>query len=596
MGREIRISTTTKDPREGVARARVLRVALDQVFHSGALCSRDILTARLQTLMSNFRRPPIGSGTFNTDIRDGRYVATDIKPGEGKEAAETVALLNRDYLSQISTTPPAGFPSPVMAPEGTEIHHPAFLSKLSLLTVAEMVQLFMKDVARRVKSGNLGPKAYKSQEAKLEIFTQYFGKVAIGSLDAEQVQQYEIDLESYPQRRGVVNIQPAWSVRQVISAVKAKTVKGKDGKPLSCLSPLTVSGYMVVTRQMLKFAAKKFAVHPLVYEPKEGSSSAKKTRGQARTPFDDNDMRSIFENPFMAQAQYEHPYQYWVPMLAAFTGARISEICQLCVTDIIDIDGIKILDITDEYSLERGDDDGEDDANDEWQADAEGEENQPSSKRLKNLASRRQIPVHSKVLEMGFLNFVERRKLDGHQYLFDLKRDGRDGSGTRPSRWFNGEYLRRDLGIADKRKVFHCFRHAFITRVAQAIIEANERKDGSISALDYPEAAVLRRLVGHSDVHVFTGDLGRPDAHDGYQHGFKPAVMKRVMERFTLDVNFTPFVMPQKVKQPARKSTLTKVVKEPVTRVPKPTQPTESEPETNYGIGFEDVDMGKFLR
>lgn len=308
-----------------------------------------------------------------------------------------------------------------MAPEGTGIHHPAFLSKLSLLTVAEMVQLFMKDVARRVKSGNLGPKAYKSQEAKLEIFIQYFGKVAIGSLDAEQVQQYEIDLESYPQRRGVVNIQPAWSVRQVISAVKAKTVKGKDGKPLSCLSPLTVSGYMVVTRQMLKFAAKKFAVHPLVYEPKEGSSSAKKTRGQARTPFDDNDMRSIFENPFMAQAKYEHPYQYWVPMLAAFTGARISEICQLCVTDIIDIDGIKILDITDEYSLERGDDDGEDDDADvQWQADADGEENPPSSKRLKNLASRRQIPVHSKVLEMGFLNFVERRKLDGHQYLFDL--------------------------------------------------------------------------------------------------------------------------------------------------------------------------------
>ena len=90
-GREIRISTTTKDSREGVARARVLRVALDQAFHSGALCAQDILTARLQTLMSNFRRPPIGSGTFNTDIKDGRYVAADIKPGEGREAAETDA-------------------------------------------------------------------------------------------------------------------------------------------------------------------------------------------------------------------------------------------------------------------------------------------------------------------------------------------------------------------------------------------------------------------------------------------------------------------------------------------------------------------------
>jgi len=574
-GREIRISTTTKDPREGIARARVLRVAIDQEFHSGALCSREILTARLFTLMSTFRRPPIGSGTFSTDIKDGRYVATDIQPGEGREAAETVAMLNRDYLAQITTTPPpAAVQMPPKGKDGTEIHHPAFLSDLSLTLLPDMVKLFLADVQRRVNAGNLGPKAYKSQAAKLDIFVKYFGNIAIGSLDPKQIHEYEADLESYPTRRDIYGIQPAWTVRQVIAAVKSKSIKDSDGKTLQCLSPLTVSGYMVVTRQFLTFAALQFAVNPLTCQPRPGSVVDKKTRGNNRKPFDDNDMRTIFENPYMAEAKYENPYQYWIPLIAAFTGARIGEISQLCVNDVVELNGIQFLDITDEYSLKRSDeDDGE-------ESEADSDDETSNDKRLKNAGSRRHIPIHSKLLEMGFMQYVQLRKDDKQEYLFDLKRDGRDGSGTRPSRWFNAEYLRRDLGIADTQKVFHCFRHSFITRLAQDIIEANGRKVGAITAQDYPESSVLRRLVGHSDVHTFTGDQGRPDAHDGYQHAPKPEVLQRVMERFKLNVNFTPFVMPKK-KQTPRKSTLTRTVAN--VEVVK----------TNYGLG--EIDMAKLL-
>src|SRR6218665_1555605 len=44
------------------------------------------------------------------------------------------------------------------------------------------------------------------------------------------------------------------------------------------------------------------------------------------------------------------PYSYcfWVPLLAAFTGARPGEICQLLVGDIYEMDGVLIVNITDE--------------------------------------------------------------------------------------------------------------------------------------------------------------------------------------------------------------------------------------------------------
>jgi integrase len=426
LGREIRISTTTKDPRDAVACARALRVILDEMFYSGGLCSRDLLISRFHALMAHFRPPPIGSSSFNTDIRDGRYVATDIKPGEGKEAAETIAALNRDYLAQITTTPPAGIQAavalaPVTAPAGTVIHHPAFLSQISLIPLSDMVVLFMLTVKQRTMNGTLTSTAYRAQKAKLQVFVDYFENVAIGSLDAEQVQQYEIDLESYPKRREVLGIQPGWTVRQLISAVKAKTVKTKDGKPLSCLNPLTVSGYMVVTRQFLKFAAKKFAVHPMAYEPRAGSASAPKTRGKARDPFDDADMKTIFESPYMVQAQYLHAYQYWIPLLSAFTGARIGEVSQLHVADVMEMDGIPMFDITDIQAA--ADDEGDGDTEENGEMDLDG----ASGKRLKNVGSRRKVPIHSKLIALGFLDYVQHRKDAKAVYVFELNREGRDG-------------------------------------------------------------------------------------------------------------------------------------------------------------------------
>ena len=612
LRREIRVSTATKDPRDAAARARALRVLLDQMFYSGALCSRDTLTSRLQALMTNFRRPPVGSSTFSTDIRDGRYVATDIKPGEGKEAAETVAMLNRDYLAQISTTPPSpsGMHAPVAAPVGTEIHHPAFLSNLSLTPLNKMVDMFMVTVQQRVKNKTLTRKAYNAQKSKLNLFIEYFENVAIGSLDAEQVQQYELDLESYPGRREVKSIQPAWTVRQLIAAVKAKTVKAKDGKPFECLNPLTVSGYMVVTRQFLKFAAKKFAVHPMAYEPRAGSASAPKTRGKARDPFDDADMKTIFESPYMVQAQYLHAYQYWIPLVSAFTGARIGEVSQLHIADVIEIDGIPMFDITDIQAGGDGDDDdsGDDDVADEMRSD------EVAAKRLKNVGSRRKVPIHSKLLALGFLDYISLRKQAGEIYVFELNRDGRDGAATRPSRWFNAELLRDTLGITSKRKVLHSFRHSFVSRLGEAIIEANGRRTGPVSALDYPEAAILRRLVGHSDAHAFTVDKGRPDAHEAYQHAPKAAVLQRVLERFTLDVNFPPFVMPApQAEKPARIKAVVSKVKKPGLQEPGPikvvyksiikaTRSRKSKPDpkvtANEAVAIEnfgEIDLGKLL-
>lgn len=70
---------------------------------------------------------------------------------------------------------------------------------------------------------------------------------------------------------------------------------------------------------------------------------------------------------------------YWVPILAAYTGARHEELAALTVDDIRCEDGIHYIDMNE--NVNRG---------------------------LKNFSSVRKIPIHDRLIELGFLDHVKR--------------------------------------------------------------------------------------------------------------------------------------------------------------------------------------------
>lgn len=66
-----------------------------------------------------------------------------------------------------------------------------------------------------------------------------------------------------------------------------------------------------------------------------------------------------------------------MPLLGAYSGARLSEICQLRVEDITEANGIWCMKIM------------------------------PEAGSLKTLGSERVVPLHPAVIEAGFLQFVQ---------------------------------------------------------------------------------------------------------------------------------------------------------------------------------------------
>jgi integrase len=161
---------------------------------------------------------------------------------------------------------------------------------------------------------------------------------------------------------------------------------------------------------------------------------------------------------------------YWIPLLALYTGARCSELCQLLVQDIDTAGHVPLIKITD----------------------------QGEGQHVKTTASVRRIPIHSELIRLGFLEYASSQKSISLWPDLPL-RDGKPGSFF--SQWFGS--FRRSLGTPDTL-VFHSLRHTVrssLTRsnVPEPIIDRllGHESQGSIGARVYthPQIEQLSQAI-----------------------------------------------------------------------------------------------------
>lgn len=219
--------------------------------------------------------------------------------------------------------------------------------------------------------------------------------------------------------------------------------------------------------------------------------------------FDQADLVALFESDDYRQHRFKRPSEYWLPVLALFTGARLNELCQLTVRDIGKHEGVDTISILDE---EMG-------------------------KRLKTAASRRIIPIHSTLIALGFLDYVGGVTERLFPELPENK--ARPGDFTKePTRKFT-EYRRR-VGVGTDRfnvetgkwegrssKVFHSFRSTLISALRKADVPKDRRT----------------RLAGHE----------YEDTQDRNYNGgdvltmFSMSTLKEDIERVQIVLAFTPY-------------------------------------------------------
>ena len=209
----------------------------------------------------------------------------------------------------------------------------------------------------------------------------------------------------------------------------------------SAISDKTASDRLSWVQVLLNFEASRHG--RIAANPWKGIS-VEVNRSPNREGWKDSDACRLFAMPLFQR--YELPADknagadaaYWLPILGAFTGARITELAQLRVADIRQ-------DAAQWYIRFE--------VTEKWQ-------------NLKREASRRTIPMHSELVRLGLPEYAKATHEGGQSRLFPaVVVSDLNHAGGGPSKWFSSLKMAAGFGPAN---TFHGWRNTIETKLRRA--------------------------------------------------------------------------------------------------------------------------------
>ncbi|WP_345537693.1 site-specific integrase [Variovorax defluvii] len=204
-----------------------------------------------------------------------------------------------------------------------------------------------------------------------------------------------------------------------------------------------------------------------------------------RRRFEVSELAILFNSPvYLGQHKLKGQVKesaYWAPLLGPFVGARIEEIAQLRIADILRINGVWCIRI----------------------------ENLEHDQRTKNMGSHRLVPMHKEVIQCGFLSYVAKQKLAGQTHVFPSQRNTNKYRlwSNALTKWF-GSYMNR-IGLEDPRLVYHSFRFTF------------KRQCTVCGISDEVRDALTGHWLSRNSSNVYTSDADRQYPFPAVARGIK---------------------------------------------------------------------------
>lgn len=260
---------------------------------------------------------------------------------------------------------------------------------------------------------------------------------------------------------------------------------------------LYLCGYLAVMTPFIRHCKLRWQVRgwppSLTTDGVEYMGSRKDPENGQRS-FKPTELKRLFSGPELATfaQNVDHAHKYWLPTVALFTGARVNELCQLNPQCDIKQDAESkhwFLDITAETTAHKA-----------------------VKKTVKTPGSKRKVPIHPQLIELGFLQYVERIKALGHTLLFPGFPPSVGKASPKAGEWFID--FMRDLGLRDEtpkaRLVgMHAFRSTLMNRAMVLRVVGIEAITGHANKVTKLERVIDGQVEGaRSDVVVgYQGEL-----------------------------------------------------------------------------------------
>jgi integrase len=356
---------------------------------------------------------------------------------------------------------------------------PADISATPLLS--EVVQAYSVYYQKLNK-----PEMLKKVNAVLPLLLQMIGNKPIGSITQTDFTTFFDDVQTLP---------PRW---KDYCRVHKVTPKEASARRVGEISKGTFDGtYVAAVGPFLDYCRsrwqdKGWPVNITVAGIRYIGSRSEAENGQRA--FKGKELKRLFEGPEMATFAGcpSEAFKFWLPHLGLFTGARVNELCQLNPQQDIKMDeesGIWVLDLTTSS-------DGHDEI----------------AKSLKNPTSKRKVPVHPTLIELGFLDYVKHLKSTGQKLLFPGFPPSVGRAAPKAGEWFT-ELLKR-IGLRDEtpgaRLVgMHAFRHTLSNQGEELGVVNTESITGHANNVTNLESAQNGMIEGASStvVRKYRGEL-----------------------------------------------------------------------------------------
>ncbi|MFK3889788.1 DUF6538 domain-containing protein [Sphingomonas sp. NPDC079357] len=329
------------------------------------------------------------------------------------------------------------------------------------------------------------PKAIAAAAKAIEYFISYIGDVGIGEITADDCFEYRDALEVMP--ASMPRAQRRLPFADLVTLYESRT-------DVVRVKPASVKKYLGAIQALLGFAFQERFIPANVAAGIKVEGHSKKSN---RRPFTRAELTSLFADPLFTRAwslsesrsSVSDTTLRWLFFLGLCTGGRIEELGQILVPDVQQADGVWYIDVTTYIS------------EDVAEADPE------LAKRTKTDSSTRVIPLHPKLIELGFVNHVLALYQAGFVKLFgDLRPDSLQVQTKEASRRANRVI---DKAVSrDRRIVFHSFRHTFkdLCRDAEIPKDVHDQMMGHAPA-DVGGGYGLGRAVASLAAHMKTIDL-----------------------------------------------------------------------------------------
>ena len=321
-----------------------------------------------------------------------------------------------------------------------EVHTDQKVSSLSKHQSTSISVGIDKFISEKYK---LTSKSEMMMRTHIEMLIEEFGDISLGKLDRGMCVKFKDDIRKLPRNRSKIQQYRNLDFHEQVSL----NVDEKDR-----ISTTTVNNILGYVSSFMKWSVINGFVEVNFFE---GMKLKKQIRQRdERDRFTEKEIKKIFQkHNYIEFTEVEnHKYSnYWTPLISVFSGMRLNEICSLYLDNIIQekVNGRKKI----------------------WCFNILEEPDRPD-KHLKTLSSKRVVPIHDTLIDLGFIEFVEllKKRHTNRQRLFQELKYGEGSYIRNVSYFFNKKYLPL-LGLKTDKKNFHSIRHTVVDHLKQRLVD-----------------------------------------------------------------------------------------------------------------------------